>query len=115
MADSKTRKQRMRQQAGLKAALVWLSPEGQAAMATLKQPGETVDSFFNRALVTLQQVMANGTSPAPRPEADHGALATAALVRVLTTSHRKPPLRRSRKGMRPPITEVRADFAVLPS
>jgi hypothetical protein len=38
MADAKTRKQRLRQrrqQAGLKAALVWLSPEGQAAMAAL--------------------------------------------------------------------------------
>jgi hypothetical protein len=57
MADSKTRKQRLRQrrqQAGLKAALVWLSPEGQAAMATLKQPDETVDACFNRALVTWQ-------------------------------------------------------------
>jgi hypothetical protein len=66
MADAKTRKQRMRarrQQAGMKAELVWLSPEGQAAMTALRQPGETVDAFFNRALVTLQGVMANGTSP----------------------------------------------------
>jgi hypothetical protein len=64
MADSKTRKRRLRQrrqQAGLKAALVWLSPEGQAAMTALRQPGETVDAFFHRALITLQQVLANGT------------------------------------------------------
>jgi hypothetical protein len=65
MADSKTRKRRLRarrQQAGLKAALVWLTPEGQAAMAAPRQPGETVDAVVNRALVTLQGVMANGTS-----------------------------------------------------
>jgi hypothetical protein len=35
-------------------------------------------------------------------------------VRVLTTSHRKPPLRRLRQGLPPRIAEVRADFAVLP-
>jgi hypothetical protein len=38
MADAKTRQQRLRerrQQAGMKAALVWLSPAGQAAMAAL--------------------------------------------------------------------------------
>jgi hypothetical protein len=73
MADAKTRKQRLRarhQQAGMKAELVWLSPEGQAAMAALRQPGETVDGFFNRALVTWQQGLANGTSPASRPEAE---------------------------------------------
>jgi hypothetical protein len=40
MADSKTRKQRLRQrrqQAGLKAVLVWLSPEAQAARSALGQ------------------------------------------------------------------------------
>jgi hypothetical protein len=42
------------------------------------------------------------------------ALHCGACPRVLTTSHRKPPLRRSRKGLRLPIAEVRADFAVLP-
>jgi hypothetical protein len=72
MADSKTRKQRLRQRrrdAGLKAALVWLTPEAQAAMAALRQPGETVDACFNRALVTLQQVTQVETSPVPSPEA----------------------------------------------
>ena len=34
--------------------------------------------------------------------------------RVLTTSHRKPPLRRSRQGLHPRVAEVCADFAVLP-
>jgi hypothetical protein len=61
MADAKTRKQWLRerrQQAGMKAALVWLPPEGQAAMAALRQPGETINAFVNRALVTLQQVIA---------------------------------------------------------
>ena len=38
----------------------------------------------------------------------------AALLRVLTTSYRKPPLRRSRQGLHPRVAEVRADFAVLP-
>jgi hypothetical protein len=73
IAESKLRKRRLRerrQQAGLKAALVWLTPEGQAAMAALRQPGETLDAVVNRALITWQQVMANGTSPVPRPEAE---------------------------------------------
>jgi hypothetical protein len=49
MADAKIRKQRMRQrqQAGMKAALVWLTPAGQAAMATPRQPEETVDAFLD--------------------------------------------------------------------
>jgi hypothetical protein len=73
MADSKTRKQRMRerrQQAGLKAHLVWLSPEGQAAMTTLRQPGETVDACFHRALITLQGRTPTGTRDETRPEAE---------------------------------------------
>jgi hypothetical protein len=85
MADAKLRKQRMRarrQQAGLKGALVWLSPEGQAAMAALRQPGETIDTFVNRALVTLQAVMANGTSPDTCLSEGAGA-ALVALLRVL--------------------------------
>jgi hypothetical protein len=71
MAESKLRKRRLRQrrqQAGMKAALVWLSPEGQAAMAALRQPGETLDTFFNRGLVTWQQARPSGTSPVPSPE-----------------------------------------------
>jgi hypothetical protein len=86
MADSKTRKRRLRQrrqQAGLKAALVWLTPEGQAAMAALRQPGETIDAVVNRALVTLQGVMANGTSPAPHPDIRRSDGAGAALVALL--------------------------------
>jgi hypothetical protein len=42
-----------------------------------------VDAFFNRALITWQQVMATGTSPAPRPEADHGVQAGAVLLALL--------------------------------
>jgi hypothetical protein len=73
MADAKTRKRRLRarrQHAGLKAHLVWLTPEGLAAMAALRQPGETLDTCVNRALVTLQQVKQVETSPVPRPEAE---------------------------------------------
>ncbi len=72
MADSKTRKQRLRarrRDAGMKAALVWLTPEGQAAMAALKQPGETVDACFNRALITLQRRTPTGTRDGTNPEA----------------------------------------------
>jgi hypothetical protein len=73
MADAKTRKQRMRerrQQAGLKAALVWLAPEGQAALAALRQPGETLDTVFNRALVTWQPARPSGTRDETSPEAE---------------------------------------------
>jgi hypothetical protein len=73
MADAKTRKRRQRarrRDAGLKAALVWLTPEGQAAMAALRQPGETLDACFNRVLITLQELTPTGTSPVPRPEAE---------------------------------------------
>jgi hypothetical protein len=86
MADSKTRKRRLRarrQQAGLKAALVWLSPEGQAAMAALRQPGETVDAVVNRALVTLQDLTPAVTSPAPHPDTPQRDGAGAALVALL--------------------------------
>ena len=83
MADAKTRKRRLRarrRQAGLKAALVWLTPEAQAALATLRQPGETLDGVINRALVTLPPGLATGTSPTP----EDGAQARAALVALLT-------------------------------
>jgi hypothetical protein len=89
MADAKTRKQRMRQrrqQAGLKAALVWLTPEGQAAMAALRQPGESVDAFFNRALLTLHRLTPAGTSPASYPDtrlSDGAGAALLALLQVL--------------------------------
>jgi hypothetical protein len=83
MADSKLRKQRLRQrrqQAGLKAALVWLSPEWQAA---LRQPGETLDAFFNRTLITLQGIMQTGTRDGTNPDGRSSDAATAALVALL--------------------------------
>jgi hypothetical protein len=73
MDNSKLRKRRLRQrrqQAGLKAALVWLSPEGQAAMTALRQPGETLDAFVNRALVSWQESTQTGTRDEMRPEAE---------------------------------------------
>jgi hypothetical protein len=69
MDDSTRRKRRFRerrQQAGPKAALVWLSPAGQAAMSALRQPGETLDACFNRVLVALHQVRSGETSPVPK-------------------------------------------------
>jgi hypothetical protein len=86
MADSKLRKRRQRarrRQAGLKAALVWLTPEGQAAMTALKQPGEPMDAVVNRALITLQQGLAIGTRDGTRPAGQPGDAATAALVALL--------------------------------
>jgi hypothetical protein len=72
MAESKLRKRRFRerrQQAGMKAELVWLTPEGQAAMAAPGWPrsgaGETVDAVVNRALLTLHTLTQTGTSPVP--------------------------------------------------
>jgi hypothetical protein len=72
MDDSTRRKRRFRErrQAGLKAALVWLTPEGQAAMAALRQPGETLDTFVNRALPSMATtpftlVGNSADSPAP--------------------------------------------------
>jgi hypothetical protein len=52
-------------------------------MAALRQPGETVDAFVNRALVTLQRVMAKGTSPAPHPDARLSNGACTALLALL--------------------------------
>src|SRR5919201_898672 len=54
-----------------------------AAMAGLRQPVETVDGFFNRALIALQRVVANGTSPAPHPDTPLRDGACAALVALL--------------------------------
>jgi hypothetical protein len=74
MADAKTRKQRMRerrQQAGLKAELVWLTPEAQAAMAALRQPGETIDAVVNRALITLQGLTQAGAPHVPSRGPSH--------------------------------------------
>jgi hypothetical protein len=87
MADAKTRKRRLRarrRQAGLKAALVWLSPEAQAAVAALRQPGETVDAFFNRTLVTLQGLTPAVTSPAPYPDTRRSDGAGATLLALLS-------------------------------
>jgi hypothetical protein len=86
MADSKTRKQRLRQQrqqADLKAALVWLSPEAQAAIAALRQPGETMDAVVTRALITLQRLTQTGTRDGTSPDGRLGAEAGATLMALL--------------------------------
>jgi hypothetical protein len=86
MDNSKLRKRRLRQrrqQAGLKAALVWLSPEGQAALAALRQPGETLDAFFNRALVSWQESTPTGTRDGMSPDGRPSDAATAVLVALL--------------------------------
>jgi len=72
--DSTPRKRRLRErrrQAGWQNYLIWLSPEGQAAMQALRHDGETTDAFFNRALVTLQAL--SESSPEPSPDlSSHG-------------------------------------------
>jgi hypothetical protein len=89
MAESKLRKRRFRerrQQAGMKAELVWLTPEAQAAMAALRQPGETLDAVVNRAFVTLQRLTQTGTRDGTRPDGrlrDGAGTALVALLRVL--------------------------------
>jgi hypothetical protein len=73
MDNSKLRKRRLRerrQHAGLKAHLVWLSRDGQAAMAALRQPGETLDACVNRALVTWQRLTPTGTRDRTNLEAE---------------------------------------------
>jgi hypothetical protein len=85
MADAKTRQQRLRQrrqQAGLKAVLVWLSPAGQAAMAALRQPGETIDAVVNRTLIALHTLTQRGTSSDIRLS-DGAGTALVALLQVL--------------------------------
>jgi hypothetical protein len=78
MADAKTRKRRLRQrrqQAGLKAALVWLTPDTQAAMAALRQIAARLDipwTTFRRHWRQLQPeasapVQADVTELSPRP------------------------------------------------
>jgi hypothetical protein len=42
-----------------------------------------MDGFFNRALITLQAVMADGTSPTPRPDPRLSDAATATLAALL--------------------------------
>ena len=86
MADSKTRKRRLRarrRQAGLKGVLVWLTPAAQAALAALRRPGETLDAVVNRALLSLQGVTPTGTRPTPDHDADHSTYAGAALLALL--------------------------------
>jgi hypothetical protein len=75
------------------AALVWLSPEGQAAMAAPGSlpsgAGETVDTFFNRALITLRRVMTNGTSPDTRLRDGAGTVLVALLQVLLPEGERR--------------------------
>jgi hypothetical protein len=66
-AARKRRFREKRREAGWQDQLVWLAPEGQAALAACRQPGETIDACLNRALVTLQRLLETGTSPVPSP------------------------------------------------
>jgi hypothetical protein len=52
-------------------------------MAALRQPGETIDAFFNRALVTLQRLTQTGTRDGMSPDGRTGGKAQVALVALL--------------------------------
>lgn len=66
-AARKRRFRDKRREAGWQDQLVWLSPEGQAALADLRQPGETLDTCINRALITAAQRQAPRTSHRTSP------------------------------------------------
>jgi hypothetical protein len=66
-AARKRRFRDKRRQAGWQDQLIWLSPEGQAALADLRQPGETLDVCINRVLIAATHRQASRTSPATSP------------------------------------------------
>jgi hypothetical protein len=54
-------------------------------MAALRQPGETVDAFFNRTLIALHALTQRGTSPDTRPCDGAGTALVALLQGLLPT------------------------------
>jgi len=66
-AARKRRFRDKRRQAGWQDQLIWLSPEGQAALAALRQPGETLDACINRALITASETVVTRTRPVTSP------------------------------------------------
>jgi hypothetical protein len=76
------------------------------AARSLERPAE-VGQHPERQQVDAEERLDAGHRAHPAGGAQH-------VLRVLTSSHRKPPLRRSRQGLCPPVDAMRADFAVLP-
>jgi hypothetical protein len=68
MDDATTRKQRLREKRraeGMKPYEVWLDPDGQARLATLRLAGESVDAIIGRALASLERLTVSVASPVP--------------------------------------------------
>jgi hypothetical protein len=68
MADAKTPMQKQREQRraqGWRDVNVWLTPEGQQRITRLMEPGESLSTLIDRALVALE-VIHNGRTVRPR-------------------------------------------------
>jgi hypothetical protein len=68
MADAKTPMQKQREQRraqGWRDVNVWLTPEGQQRIARLMEPGESLSTLIDRALVALEAIH-NGRTVRPR-------------------------------------------------
>jgi hypothetical protein len=65
MADTKTPMQKQREQRraqGWRDVNVWLTPEGQHRIARLMEPGESLSTLIDRALVALEAFHSGGTT-----------------------------------------------------
>src|SRR5919199_1894882 len=72
MADSKTPMQRQREQRraqGWRDVNIWLTPEGQQRIARLMEPGESLSTLIDRALIALDAVRSGSTVSARTSEA----------------------------------------------
>jgi len=68
MADAKTPMQKQREQRraqGWRDVNIWLTPEGQQRIAHLMEPGESLSTLIDRALVALEAIH-NGRTVRPR-------------------------------------------------
>jgi hypothetical protein len=68
MADAKSPMQKQREQRraqGWRDVNVWLTPEGQQRIARLMEPGESLSTLIDRALVALE-ALHNGSAVRPR-------------------------------------------------
>jgi hypothetical protein len=96
MADAKTPMQKQREQRraqGWRDVNVWLTPEGQQRITRLMEPGESLSTLIDRALVALE-ALHNGRTVRPRtsevpseqPE-DLQALIAREVSRYFTSDH----------------------------
>jgi hypothetical protein len=64
MADAKTPMQKQREQRraqGWRDVNVWLTPEGQQRIARLMEPGESLSTLIDRALIALEALHSDKT------------------------------------------------------